>query len=123
MGKKFHGVTTSTSLQPICFLLPTYFPTYSSYKLAISVTGTNYGGVNTTTYAGDKQFGHSTCHRKLEINTTAVTSNVIILTIHRTSCGLFPHTKLLSKNDTLSKNHMTCTEHLKLTNLNYSQLQ
>ena len=123
MEKKFHGVTTSTSFQLICFLPPTYCPTYGSYKLAISITGTNYVGVNTTTYARDKQFGHSTCHRKLEVNTTAVTQNVIILTIHGTSCGLFPHIKFLSKNDTLSKNHMTCIEHLKLTNLNYSQLQ
>jgi hypothetical protein len=107
-GKKLHAVTTSTSLQLIWFLPPIYCPTYSSYKLAISITGNNYGGDNSTTYARGKQFGHSTSHRKLEVNTTAVTSNVIILTVHGTSCGLFPHIKLLSKNDTLSKNHMTC---------------
>jgi len=101
--EKLHGVTNSTSLQLICFLPTTYCPTYGSYKLAISITGPNYGGVNTTTYARDKQFGHSTCHRKLEVNTTAVISNVIILTIHDTSCGLFPHIKLFSKNALLVK--------------------
>jgi hypothetical protein len=122
-GRIFQVVTTSTSLQLICFVPSTHCPTYSSYKLANSITGTNNGGVNTTTFARDKQSVHSTCHRKLEVNTTAVTSNVIILTIHGTSCGLFPHIKLLSKNDTLSKNHMTCIGHLKLTNLNYSQIQ
>jgi hypothetical protein len=73
MEKKFHGVTTSKSLQLISSLTPTYCPTYRSCKLAISIIGTNYGGDNATTYARNKHFGHDTCHRKLEVNTKTVT--------------------------------------------------